>query len=425
MTRLALVDVNNFYVSCERVFDPRLIDRPVCVLSNGDGCVVARSPEVKALGVKMGTPWHELKALTKQHNILGLSSNYPLYASMSNRVMSILADMGTGQEIYSIDESFVDVAGIHRIDAHARMMRNRIRVWTGLPVCVGIGTTKTLAKLSNHVAKKNPQHAGVFELEQLEPRDQDAMLGSIAVDDVWGIGRRIAARLKTLNINTVKHLRDADPKAMRAQFGVVLERTVEELRGTSCLPLEMITPKRQQIMCSRSFGSEVEAYESLRAAVLTYASRAAEKLRREHSIAGGVHVFIHTNPFNPKRPQYSRSMTIPLPSATDDTLALAHCATAILKALYRPGYHYKKAGVMLTELSPRSQRQATLFDNTTTIASRARLNSTLDSINARFGRGSIGLAAAAVDRHTWRMRQSTLTPAYTTNWNDLPVAKAN
>ena len=363
---LALIDCNNFYVSCERVFNPALEGRPVVVLSNNDGCVVARSQEVKDLGIKMGVPWFQIQSLAQHHGIVAFSSNYMLYADMSNRVMAILSSFSPSQEVYSIDECFLDLAGFERrgITRYGQAMRSAIRRWLGLPVCVGIAPTKTLAKWVNHVAKKRPVFEGVCNYHDLTPGEVDTLMGEFPVGEVWGVGGRIAARLQQMGIVTVRDLRLASPKAMRQQFSVVMERTVAELNGESCLVLEEMAPAKQQIMSSRSFGRPVFALDELAESVATYMSRAAEKLRRQHSLAGAVQVYLRTNPFKDKEPQYSRGMILPLPDPTDDTRQLVSAALAVLGRLYRPGFAYAKTGVMLTELIAAKQRVPTLFDDT-------------------------------------------------------------
>lgn len=413
-----LVDVNNFYVSCERVFNPTLEGKAVVVLSNNDGCAVARSPEAKALGIKMGEPWHLIRQ-TKGVGVLALSSNYTLYASQSNRVMKILADLAPRVEIYSIDEAFLQGDGIEDLHAFGHLARDRIRQWTGLPVCCGWGSTKTRAKLSNFVAKKRAEHAGVFNLEALSADDQAQLMSEIPVSEVWGVGSRLTPRLEALGIRTVLELRDANPRRIREQFSVVLQKTVEELRGTSCLPLELTTPPQQQIMCSRSFGRDVVDAHELREAALTYVSRAAERLRKQQLIAGGLTIFAHTNPFA-NLPQYSRTLTIPLPVATDDTRILASYTAAAIAKIFRPGFRFKKAGAMLTDLRPRTARQATLFASVDDQERRSRLNVAMDSLNTRFGRDTLALAGAGLDRG-WKMQRRNLSPAFTTRWEDLPV----
>ncbi|OIR12513.1 DNA polymerase IV [mine drainage metagenome] len=360
---IALIDVNNFYVSCERVFNPKLVGVPVVVLSNNDGCAVARSNEAKALGVPMGEPWFKLKDLAKQHGIIGLSSNYALYADMSNRVMSILREYSPDQEVYSIDESFLDLTGFQSRDliSYGQHMRKRILKWTGLPVCVGIGSTKTLAKLANHCAKKRPVFNSVCNFNAMLPTELEHLLCQIDVGEIWGIGRKLAPKLQALGFNTVQDLKRANPDRLRQQFSVVLEKTIHELNGTVCIDLEEISPPKQQIMSSRSFGQPIRDYNSLAESITLYMSSAAVKLRRQQSFAGSVHVFIRTSPFKQDAPQYSNGITIPLPSATDNTMQLVNIALWGLKQIYRPNYDYAKAGVMLSELVTAQGVQNDLF----------------------------------------------------------------
>lgn len=416
----ALVDVNNFYVSCERVFDWRLLGRPVVVLSNNDGCVVARSNEVKALGVKMGAPWHQLKDLAREHAIIALSSNYTLYGDMSRRVMTILADLAPRQEVYSIDECFLDCTGMPELFAHGQMIRRRILMWTGLPVCVGFAPSKTLAKLANHCAKKSLAGAeGVCDFTALSAAELRALLQRIEVGEVWGVGPRISVKLQAMGMRSVWDLRQADAATIRDRFSVVLERTVRELRGESCLPLEALTPPKQQIMCSRSFGQEITTLEELRQSVLTYVARAAEKLRRQRSLTSAVLVFAHTNPFKDV-PQLSRQIVVPLPYPTDDTILLSRAARAGIERIFEPGYRYKKSGTMLMDLQPKTQRQVTLFEDPVAIARRERLNQTMDRINSCYGRRTVSLLGAGVEK-PWSMKAGNRTPAYTTDWHNLPT----
>ena len=418
----ALVDVNNFYVSCERVFDWRLIGRPVVVLSNNDGCVVARSNEVKALGVKMGAPWHLLRDMVNKHGIVGLSSNYTLYGDMSRRVMTTLADRAPRQEVYSIDECFLDFTGIGDRARYGQEIRHRIQQWVGLPVCIGFGSTKTLAKLGNHCAKKSlAGEAGVCDLTDLTPQDLDRLFQRIDVREVWGVGPKLAGQLDAMGIRTVAGLRDANAGVLRDRFGVLMERTVRELCGESCLPLDAMPQPKQQIMASRSFGAEVTSFEELRESVLTYASRAAEKLRAQSSLTSAVMVFVRTNPFKDV-PQYARQIVVPLTHPTDDTLLIGRAIIAGLKAIYRDGYRYKKSGVMLLELMPKATRQATLFEDVDAIVRRTRLNEAVDRINARFGRRTVALAGAGLAKR-WAMRSENRTQAYTTRWDELPSVR--
>ncbi len=421
MATIALVDVNNFYVSAERVFNPRLEGRCVVVLSNNDGCVVARSGEVKALGIAMGGPWFKLKDLARKHDIIALSSNYALYADMSNRVMSVLSEFSARQEIYSIDECFLDLSGHDgNFTQYGQQMRQRIQQWLGLPVCVGFAPTKTLAKLANHVAKKRAEYRGVCDLSAMPAEQLDAILSSIAVGEVWGVGRKLNEQLQQGGINTVKQLRDFDIYRIRNRFGVVMERTVRELRGVACLEIVDIAPPRQQIISSRSFGQSVTALSELQEAVSVYMSIAAEKLREQGSVAATAHVYIHTNEHKHEEPQYSRGITIALARPTDDTMQLVAAIKAGLRRIYRPGYRYKKAGVILSEITPAGITQAQLFAGTLESEKSVKLMAAMDAINLRMGKGAIKLASDGVEQ-SWRMNRGNMSPAYTSNWDELPV----
>ncbi|MBK7464694.1 MAG: Y-family DNA polymerase [Betaproteobacteria bacterium] len=426
----ALVDCNNFYASCEKLFDPKLKDRPVVVLSNNDGCVVARSAEVKALGIPMGVPWFQIQAEARRYGIVAFSSNYALYADMSNRVVEVLSDFSPNLEVYSIDESFLDLSGMNMraesLAAYGVEIRQRVADWLGLAVCVGIAPTKTLAKLANHCAKKGLAGAdGVCDFTTLGPGALSHLFARIDVGEVWGVGRQIKARLAAMGIQTVRQLRDADAETIRARFSVVLERTVCELRGESCLELQEVVPDKQQIMSSRSFGTLVYERADLEEAVSSYIAKAAEKLRAQDSLAGAVQVYIRTNVFKPEVPQYQKGVTVPLPEATADTRVLTQWAIRILRRIYRPGFGYHKAGVMLLDLVPAAKRQLALFDSQGGAgdARSGKLMAVLDDINQRYGRQSLRLAAEGVER-SWQMRRGNLSPGYTTSWDGLPVARA-
>ncbi|MDH4466022.1 MAG: Y-family DNA polymerase [Acidovorax sp.] len=423
-TLFGLVDVNNFYVSCERAFNPRLANVPVVVLSNNDGCAVARSNEVKALGVKMGAPWFQMKELARQHGIVALSSNYTLYGDMSNRVVSILREFSPDIEVYSIDESFLRVETVDHLyggaTAMGQAMRRRIRQWTSLPVCAGFGESKTLAKLANHLAKKNPVFDGVCDLTALTDAQRQQWMEKIEVGEVWGVGRRIAARLQTMGIRSVLHLATADLKLIRRQFGVVLERTVSELQGTSCLELDDLADPKQQIMASRSFGEMVYDLAELGEAVAWHIDRAAEKLRDQGSVAGAVYVFIQTNRFRQADPQYNPGVVVPLADVSDDTRALTTAALKGLSHIYRPGYSYKKCGVMLMEMTAKQQRQETLFDDAAARAKSAKLMAAMDAVNSVWGRGTLRTGSAGMSKG-WAMRSENRSPRYTTNWDELPM----
>lgn len=420
----ALVDCNNFYASCERVFNPKLAGTPVVVLSNNDGCVVARSAEAKALGVPMGAPWFKIREEFERQGGRALSSNYALYADMSNRVMTLLARFSPAQEIYSIDECFLGLDGFNDIDRRAHTIRRVIKRWTGLPVCVGIAPTKTLAKLANHVAKKRPEFGGVCNLMKMNDDELLALVGSIEVGEVWGVGPRITRKLEELGITTVAELRASSTQHIRTTFSVVLERTVLELRGISCIALEEVAPPKQQIMVSRSFGQPVLELPALSEAVAHFVTRAAEKLRSQRSCAALLTVFIRTSPFREKDAQYSRSATVPLATASDSTLELTQAALAILKRIYKPGFNYAKAGVLLSELVEKSLIPKDLFSDDPACPTRtATLMQAFDNINKRFGRGTLTTAAAA-RKGNWTMRQDNRSPHYTTRWADIIRVRA-
>lgn len=430
MPLFALVDCNNFYASCEKLFDPSLKNRPVVVLSNNDGCVVARSAEVKAMGIPMGVPWFQIQAEARKLGIVAFSSNYALYADMSNRVVEVLASFAPSLEVYSIDESFLELSGIEKrpggLAAYGAAIRQRIADWLGLAVCVGIAPTKTLAKLANHCAKKGLAGSqGVCDFTTLEAAALSGLFDRIAVGEVWGVGRKITARLEAMDIRTVRQLRDADAETIRARFSVVLERTLRELRGESCLDLQEVVPDKQQIMSSRSFGTLVYDLADLEEAVASYIAKAAEKLRAQDSLAGALQVYIRTNVFKPEVPQYQRGVTLPLPEATADTRVLTQWALVALRRIYRSGFGYHKAGVMLLDLLPRANRQFSLFDTEggARDARSEKLMGVLDGINQRYGRGALRLAAEGVER-PWQMRRGNLSPSYTTSWEGLPVVSA-
>ena len=420
MRSIALIDVNNFYVSCERVFNPKLVNKPVVVLSNNDGCAVARSNEVKALGVGMGAPWFKFKDLAKQHGIIALSSNYALYADMSNRVMSILRQFSPNQEVYSIDESFLDLTEFQSRDLvrYGQQMRQRILQWTGLPVCVGVGSTKTLSKLANHCAKKRAEFKSVCNFNTMKSQDLDALLSQIDVGEIWGVGRKLAPKLQALGFNTVLDLKRANPERLRQQFSVVMEKTIRELNGTVCIEMEEVSPAKQQILSSRSFGHPVTDYNSLAESITLYMSRAAEKLRKQNSFAGSVFVYIRTSPFKLDQPFYSNGMTISLPSPTDDSRQLVNVALWGLKQIYKPKFNYAKAGVMLSELVPAAGVQTDLFSQTQISNKSYDLMTAMDKINKKMGKEAIKLASEGFKR-PWKMKQENKSPSYTTSWNEL------
>ncbi len=422
MPVFALVDCNNFYASCEKLFRPDLKDTPVVVLSNNDGCVVARSREAKSLGIKMGVPVFQIKAEMQRHGILAFSSNYALYADLSSRVMRTLEEMAARVEVYSIDEAFLDLTGIESaisLVEFGQQVRERIGHWIGITVCVGIAPTKTLAKLANHAAKKYPATQGVVDLTN--PDRQRRLLALVPVDDVWGVGRRLSTRLNALGITTALDLANASPRAIREQFSVVLERSVRELNGESCIELEEIPPTKKQIVCSRSFGVKVTQFELLREAVCEYATRATEKLRKEQQQAKVMTVFIRTSPFKDNEPQYSNSASGELLIPSCDTRDFIELASHLIKRIWKDGFRYAKAGVMLSDFYDPGMFQPGLFDDVSTRSNSQQLMSVLDSIN-QSGAGKVFFAGQGTKKD-WSMKREYLSPAYTTRWDQLPRVK--
>jgi len=424
MRAIALIDCNNFYVSCERLFRPSLEGKPVVVLSNNDGCVVSRSQEAKDLGIRMAVPWFQIKGLAKRHGIIALSSNYTLYADISNRVMRLLSRCSPNQEIYSIDECFLDLTGMDGISdltEYAQTIRGTIKQCVGIPVCIGIAPSKTLAKLANHVAKKQKQYHSVCDFNAMTARMLDNLLAKIEVGEVWGVGRRSAERLQHMGIGTALELKCSPAKRVRAEFGVVMERIVAELNGEACIGLDEITPRRQQIICSRSFGVPVSSLADLEQAIIAYTTRAAEKLRAQHSVAGGIQVYIRTSPHKADS-QYQPTMLLPLVEPTNDTRLLCRAALDGLRQIYRSGHAYQKAGVMLTEIIAAAARPRTLFDDVAAQQKSAVLMETLDRINRRMGNGTMQLLGEGT-RKSWAMRRGNVSQCYTTEWDELAVAR--
>ena len=416
-----LIDCNNFFASCERVFRPDLRGKPIVVLSNNDGNIIARSNEAKALGIAMGEPYFKAKPFLEKHNVHIFSSNYTLYGDMSHRVMDILQRIEPDGEVYSIDEMFISlpVGRQNNFTDHGRSMKTLVKQWTGIPVSIGFAPTKTLAKLANRIAKKNPQHKGVFDLTALE--DIDELLATIKVEDIWGIGRQYTEKLNNHSIVTALHLKYADDGWLRKHLTVTGLRTVWELRGIPCIPLEEAPAPKKGIVTSKSFGRVVTSIEELGEAVTTYISRAAEKLRSQRSVTGFVSVFIATNRFKPKKPQYSNSSMISLYEPTSSTPILIKQALKCLCKIYKPGYEYKKAGVMLTEIIPDTYKQRNLFTKET---SDGELMKVIDAINAKWGHYTVQYASAGFKKD-WSFRREQLSQAYTTKWDQLPVVKAS
>jgi DNA polymerase V len=413
---VALIDCNNFYASCERVFQPELRGKPVVVLSNNDGCVIARSNEAKALGIEMGAPWHLHRDRFAKDGVIVRSSNYTLYGDMSGRVMTVLRRFTPHLEIYSIDEAFLSLAGFEgRLEEHARDLRRTVRRWTGIPVSVGIAPTKLLAKVANRFAKKDGATNGVLGLMSEEA--QDAALARMELTDLWGIAGRLARRLNEIGIHTPLDLKRADPRFVRQRFSVVLERMIHELRGTACMPLEEVMPDRKNIMCSRSFGRAIETREEMEEAVSTYAARAAEKMRRQKLATPSLMVFLETNSFKPQDRQYHASQTATLPVASADSARIIAAALKALSVIWRAGYRYKRAGVMLVDLLPAAKAQAGLFDQPDDARSLSRMR-VMDQLNAQYGRDTLTFGATG-HRCAWKMQREFLSPCYTTNWDEL------
>lgn len=421
--RIALIDGNSFYASCERVMRPSLEGKPLVVLSNNDGCAIARTQEAKDLGIKMGDPWFKIKHLEHTHGLVALSANFALYGDLSSRMMNVIGQFSPVQEIYSIDESFLDLTGIPGTGRDiGSAIRARVNQWVGIPTCVGIGPTKTLAKLANHLAKKVGRLQAVCDLT---PLDQPARLRALrhaAVDDVWGVGRRLAPQLKDMGIMTAADLAQANPQQLQQRFSVVLAKTASELAGTPCISLEDTPPNKQQIMVSRSFGQPVNTLDDLHQALAVFTTRAARKLRAQHSVASAVLIFIRTSPFR-DAPQYSGSTVVRL-KQTDDTAALLAAVANGLRSIYRSGFRYNKAGVCLLDVTAKvvATKQLSLFEcsDVSVPVSKGSLMAVVDSLNERYGRTTV-VPADALAQHDspWQMRQERMTPAYTTDWDQI------
>ncbi len=415
----ALCDVNSFYASCETVFRPDLKGRPVVVLSNNDGCVIARSPEAKPF-VKMGEPYFKQKDMFRRHGIIAFSSNYELYADMSNRVMTTLEELSPRCEIYSIDEAFCDLTGVRNcrdLTDFGREIRETVLRRTHLTVGVGIAQTKTLAKLANHAAKQwQRQTGGVVDLSNLER--QRKLMALLPVDEVWGVGRRISKKLEAMGIKTVLQLADTDIRFIRKHFNVVLEQTVRELRGEPCLGLEEFAPVKQEIVCSRSFGGRITEYHEMRQAICSYASRAAEKLRGEHQYCRFISAFVKTSPFALNEPYYGNSASVKLLTPTQDSRDIITAATKCLDVIWRDGHRYQKAGVMLGDFYSQGVAQLNLFDDNAPRKNSEKLMEVLDHLNAKDGRGTLYFAGQGIQT-AWQMKREMLSPRYTTRYSDL------
>lgn len=418
---VALVDCNNFYASCERAFNPSLVGRPVVVLSNNDGCVIARSNEAKAVGVKMGVPAFEIKELVARHGIAVFSSNYTLYGDMSNRVMVTLRDFTPNLEVYSVDEAFLDFSGFDAIGImeHATVMRSTVVRNTAIPVSVGIAHTKTLAKIANRIVKKRLLPEGVLHLKN--PEYVKRALQVTEVEDIWGVGRRYATKLRYYGVNTAYDLTQKSDSWVRREMTVVGLRTVTELRGEPCIGLDLAGMSKKSIVTSRSFGSLLTDLKDISEAVANFAASCAAKLRNEGSRCTFVTVFVTTNPFRESDPQYANSLTVTLDTPSSFTPELIGAALKALGQLYVKGYRYKKAGVMVSNLTPNSHVQLNLFSGRD-IQRESSLMQTLDAMNNRYGRNALRIGAQGYSTG-WKLKQERLSPSYTTNLDDIMVAK--
>ena len=416
-TLFALVDCNNFYVSCERVFNPYLINKPVVVLSNNDGCIIARSNEAKALNIPMGAPFHIYRDFINAHRVKVYSSNYPLYGDMSNRVMTSLFEFNSNLEVYSIDEAFLKFNQTIRTDIGDDILKIKESIfqWTGIPVSIGLGPTKTLAKIANTLAKKNNHH-GIFDLSS-EVR-QEEVLKDINIENIWGISKRWGSKLRMIGVGNALQLRDSSPRRIRQYLGVVVERIVYELQGTACLDINEILPKKN-IMCSRSFGNVVSDKNSIKQFIAEYTIRACEKMRGQSTRAQSIYIFLQTNKFK-KGKQYNKGIVIGLNTPCSDTAQIIKLATTAIDMMYRSGYLYQKAGIMLLDLIPENVNQYDFFENTNYTSSDKRMK-VMDSLNKKFGTGTIANGSLRLkNNEKWISKRYYLSPRYTTQWDELP-----
>ena len=417
-TLIALVDCNNFYASCERVFRPDLEQKPIVVLSNNDGCVIARSNEAKKLGIKMGEPAFKKKEVFKKNKVQIFSTNFVLYGDMSKRVMSILKKNSKDIEIYSIDEAFLECYN-EDLENYAVNLRNKVKKWTGIPVSVGIAKTKVLAKIANHIAKKYKK-SGAFILDNQEIIEK--VLKFTAVEDIWGIGKNYAKKLKEYGVNTAYDLTCIEESWIKKNFSVVGLRIVQELKGINCLEIESEYKKKKNICTSRSFGQPVSDYNKLKEALSTFAVRCCEKLRKQRTCSSEIRVFIYTNPFNPRQKQYYGTKSIKLDHATNDNQIIIQEVIKALKLIYKKGYSYKKAGVIVGKLINDDEVQLSLFDQLTNRDRYMKISKVIDKINNSMGRDKLRIATQGFDRK-WKMKQEQLSPCYTTRIDEILKVK--
>lgn len=402
------------YVSCERVFDPSLNDRPVIVLSNNDGCAVARSNESKALGIKMGVPLFQIKDIVHQHNVIVLSSNYAMYAEMSRRFHTILASYVTAEEVepYSIDECFVDFTAYEKnfdLEKVGQQMRQQIWKWLGLPVCVGIGRSKTEAKIANHIAKKNAGFNSVCDLVNMDPCNKEYYFSLIDVSEVWGVGRKHSKKLQSMGINTVLDLACAEPREMQKRFSIVMARTIYELQGISCIEIEHTPPSKKQIIKSCSFGAKVTELIDLQEAIAMHAQEACKRLRDDESLCGCLIVFVQSSPFDENVPFYNKSITGSFSQPTDSALDFVKAATKMVSHIYKEGIKYKKCGVILTGLEPKAGHTYDLLTDFEAIEKKEQLMKTLDNVHTKFGKKKLGISTCYVPGRNWSMSRDKLS----------------
>ena len=417
---IALIDCNSFYASCERIFDPKLLGEPIVVLSNNDGCIITRSAEAKALGIKMGEPYFKAKKIIEKNNVKVFSSNYSLYGDISQRVMEILLGFSPEVEIYSIDEAFLNFKGFknHELLTYCKHIRQTIKQWVGIPVSIGVGSTKTLSKIANHLAKKEADYEGICILKGDEKIEE--ALNRIEIGDVWGIGRRLSKFLRNYEVRTAKQFAFLDRRWIRENIGVVGEKIQLELRGVSCLDLELFPSPKKSCCVSRSFSRPIEKIEELQESIANYGSRVAEKIREEGLIAQSMSIFVLTNHFNKKEKQYSSSIKLQLDYPTSDSKLIVKRAVEGIKRIYKEGYRYKKAGIILYELHSSSSVRGLLdYDKLRTVS----LMRSLDEINYRYGSATLRLAAEGI-RRSWHMRREKVSPCYTTSFDQLMIVKS-
>jgi len=421
-TKFALVDCNNFYASCERVFEPKLEGRPIVVLSNNDGCIIARSNEAKALGIKMGTPYFKLKNLITQNGVVVKSSNYPLYGDMSSRVMKVIGEYSPVQEVYSIDESFIDLMRLPlNLMDHMHSLRRRVKSWTGIPVCVGVGSTKVLAKLANRIAKKYPRFDGVFDIDDLSYERYCKLLKSVEVGDLWGIGRQSAKKLNRIGIHTSHDFYQSDVGVIETLLGVNGKKIYKELYGSSCIPIEAIPPARQQIVSSRSFGCDLKDFDELNQALTNLTRKAVNKLNNHQLATTTITVFIYTNPHKKDKPCVHLSKTVGMTTAIQDQSQIIPLVAQILRLIYKPGYSFYKGGLVLGNLT-RNYQQQDLFSVTQNsqvqVMARQKSN-TIRSVNKRFNKSV--KYASELGNNRWLPRAEFKSNRYTTSWTELLV----